>query len=154
MLFSDWESRRTSFGRRRGRIGREHTELPDIPGWYVNGGLLSPEAQAELDSSFVPTPDFDSPFVTTQAGFALTKLIVTGIRGFPDSQIIWHGGSPPGVECMNAVAREHDSNRTLAVGSMCQNGHGPGNPSLTSLWLDFLREIIETDSGATFRVSR
>jgi len=98
---------------------------------FVNGGLLGPGGQAELDSSLVPAPDFGTPFVSLPVGFALTKLVNTGVPGFPDSQVFFHSGSLPGVECFNAVVREHDSERTLAVGAICQNGHGSGQPSIS-----------------------
>jgi hypothetical protein len=110
---------------------------------FVNGGLLSPAAQSVLDASFVSIPDFDSPGVTVRVGFALVNLKNTGLPGVPDSQIIFHDGSLEGIRCFNAVVREHDSNRTFAVGAMCQNSHGSGVPSIVDLWLQFITRIAQ-----------
>jgi hypothetical protein len=114
---------------------------------FVNGGLLDSGTQAEFEASFVPVPDFSSPVVEAQVGFGFSKLKVTGSPVAPDNVLFWHGGSLPGVFCVNAVLWHHDTEEPLGAGSMCQNSHGSGYPSIFDLWNVFITAVV-TSGGA------
>ena len=44
----------------------------------VNGGLLNPTAQSELNSSYIVIPDFSNPEVTVSNGFGIVKIELRG----------------------------------------------------------------------------
>src|SRR5688572_8353264 len=113
---------------------------------FVDGGLLSPAAQNELNHSYVAIPDLSSIQVGLSNGFGLFEYKLRGFAGLPDLDIISHGGLLPGVRCENAVMRPPDSAMLLATGVICQNASfGAADPF--SLELEFINAMGSLSPG-------
>ena len=108
---------------------------------FVNGGLLGPQAQSELDSSFIQIVDLGSPESSILNGYGVAKIKLRGFSGVPDVDLITHAGSLPGVRCEDAVLFSPDSSRTLATGVICQNSNREASDPFF-LNLEFITAIV------------
>jgi hypothetical protein len=114
---------------------------------FVNGGLLGPGAQNDLDQSYLLIPDYSNPVVTIFNGFGIIKIRLRGFPGLGDVDIYQHGGSLPGVLCENAVVRAPESRLTLATGVICQNSNFNAFPDQFELSLKFINKFVEARDG-------
>lgn len=111
---------------------------------FVDGGLLGPDGQAELDHSYVLVPELSNDVVKLFNGFGLLKFELRGFPGIGDTDIYLHNGSLPGVLCQNAVVRAPGSHVTIATGVICQNSNVNAYPDQFDLLLQFISRFVET----------
>lgn len=109
---------------------------------FVNGGLLSPAAQSELNNSYIDIPDFSTSDVTISNGFGIIKIKLRGYSGLGDVDIYQHPGSLPGILCQNAVVRTPALPKTLATGVICQNANFNSYPNQFDLLLEFINKFV------------
>lgn len=107
----------------------------------VNGGLLGPGAQAELNGSFVLLPDLTLPGLRVFNGLGLVKQVIRGFPGLPDFDILLHNGRLPGVGCENAVVLRPDPSIAPVTGSFCINSGRLAYPDPNDLLRSFVSAI-------------
>lgn len=110
---------------------------------FVNGGLLSPTAQNELNNSYIVIPDFSNSEGTVSNGFGILKIELRGDAWLGNVDIYQHPGSLPGILCQDAVLRTPASQKTLATGVICQNANFNSYPDQFDLLLEFLNKFVE-----------
>lgn len=109
---------------------------------FVNGGLLGPKAQKELDESYLLIPDYSFPEGTTANGFGLIKSELRGYPGIGDVDVYNHNGALPGILCEDAVLRAPGSKRTWATGVICQNSRINAYPDQGDLFVEFIGRFV------------
>jgi hypothetical protein len=115
---------------------------------FVNGGLLGPGGQSELDHSYVLIPEMSNDVVRTFNGFGLLKFELRGFPGLGEVDIYLHNGSLPGVLCQNAVVHAAGSTETVATGVICQNSNVNAYPDQFDLLLQFISTFVKTRTQA------
>lgn len=109
----------------------------------MNGVLLGPLAQKELDTSFVSIPELSIPQWALSNGFGVVKIKFRDFPGLPDIDLITHPGSLYGVRCENAVLFPPGTSRTLATGVICQNSNFGTSDPLVLNW-EFIAAIVNS----------
>jgi CubicO group peptidase (beta-lactamase class C family) len=110
---------------------------------FTNGSLLPPQAQSELNNSFILVPELSPPQQLFYNGYGLVKVKLRDIPGFPNIDVLYHDGSLPGVLCFNSVARAPDSEQNLTTGVVCQNSNSLAYPDQFDLFFEILDKILE-----------
>jgi CubicO group peptidase (beta-lactamase class C family) len=113
---------------------------------FTSGDLLGPSAQAELESSFVVTPDLGVPPGSFAFGLSLFRETVRGVPGFPDLEILHHGGSLEGVLCMNGSWDPEDPAVSTLTGALCINARRNA-PNHIALFVEYARRILTARIG-------
>jgi CubicO group peptidase (beta-lactamase class C family) len=111
---------------------------------FLNGGLLGPAAQAEMDQSYTLIPDFSfPPFVTVSNGYGIVKIQVRGLQELRDVDYYQHNGALPGALCSNAVLRDPETQSLVATGVVCQNSGYTGFPQQFYLFDEFMNKFLD-----------
>jgi CubicO group peptidase (beta-lactamase class C family) len=109
---------------------------------FVEGGLLGPQAQAALNSSYLYLPDYSLPEVNAYMGFSLLKDEYRGWPGLPDHDFLSHAGQLPGARCSNGAVVRIDGAVGPIHGALCINTLLQAYPGGQVLWLKMVDRIL------------
>jgi CubicO group peptidase (beta-lactamase class C family) len=115
---------------------------------FVNGRLLGPRGRAQLEASYVLLPEATRPTSDLSNGFGLVRERLRGFADFPHMDLLFHGGSLPGVLCNNMVIRPVDPALLSSVGVICQNANLGADPALNSLMRGILLTVTAPAGSA------
>lgn len=106
---------------------------------FIEGGLLGPRAQRELNNSYVSLPDVEPGF---SMGFGLQKIQIRNEPGSVDFDEYQHFGSDAGIQCLNAEIRRLDNQIAPAAGAMCFNVRRLIYPDQFVLWNNLKGQVM------------